>query len=182
MNVTLDGFLSGPGCELDWHFNTWSTEMAEALCDQLEKADTLLFGRVTYLAMATYWTSRAMDYSCPTEDRAYVDMMNRYKKIVFSNTLAATHWNNSVIATNPVIEEVPLIKQQEGGSIMVYGSGRLVSSLIKHNLADEFHLWLHPVTIGCGKPLFTNIQKHFRLVSTQTFRSGVVLLIYRSCK
>jgi dihydrofolate reductase len=138
MNVTLDGFLSGPGCELDWHFNTWSTEMAEALCDQLEKADTLLFGRVTYLAMATYWTSRAMDYSCPTEDRAYVDMMNRYKKIVFSNTLAATHWNNSVIATNPVIEEVPLIKQQEGGSIMVYGSGRLVSSLIKHNLADEF--------------------------------------------
>ena len=179
MNITLDGFLSGPNCELDWHFNTWSTEIAEALCCQLEKADTLLFGSITYRAMANYWTSRAMDYFCPTEDRAFADMMNRYKKIVFSNTLAGTHWNNSAIAKGPVPNVVQKIKQQEGASIMVYGSSKLVASLLEHNLADEFQLWLHPVTIGCGKPLFSNMQKHLRLVSTQTFRSGVVLLIYK---
>lgn len=179
MNITLDGFLSGLQCELDWHFNTWTTEMAEALSSQLQKVDTLLFGRTTYLAMANYWTSRAMAYGCPDEDKAFVEMMSRYKKIVFSSTLTGTHWNNSIIEKRGVADAVPLIKQQKGGSIMVYGSSRLVAALIEHNLADEFHLWLHPVTIGRGKPLFNGFKKRFMLISTQTFSSGVVLLVYK---
>lgn len=180
MNITLDGFLSGPACELDWHFNIWTTDMAEALCEQLAKADTLLFGRVTYVAMANYWTSRAMDLSCPDEDRAFVHMMNSYRKIVFTNTLTNSHWHNSRLVNRPLIEEVNQLKEQVGSDIMVYGSSRLVKALISLGAIDEFHLWVHPVTIGNGKPLFQNITQQLRLVSTQTFRSGVVLLVYRT--
>lgn len=66
MNVTSDGYLSGPHCELDWHFNTWTTEMAECLADELNKADTILFGRITFNAMSAYWSNKGVDlYPCP---------------------------------------------------------------------------------------------------------------------
>lgn len=180
MNVTLDGFLSGPDCELDWHFDRWTTDMAETLCGHLQKADALLFGRITYMAMAKYWTSRAMDFSCPDEDRAFVHMMNSYKKYVFTTTLTASLWNNSVVVNLPLEKKVRSLKKQEGSNIMVYGSSKLVHSLMSLKLVDEFHLWLHPVTIGSGKPLFKNVEQHMQLVTVQTFRSGVVLLIYKT--
>ena len=90
MNVTLDGFMSGPNCELDWHFRSWTSEMAESLCAELNEADTILLGRTTYLAMAQYWQSKALDLSFPREDLVFVDMMNSYTKIVISKTLSRT--------------------------------------------------------------------------------------------
>ena len=92
MNVTLDGFMAGPNCELDWHFSFWNEEMAEYASEQLSHADTILLGRITYKAMAKYWPSMAMDLSYPREDIAFAGMMNSYKKIVFSNTLNEVHW------------------------------------------------------------------------------------------
>jgi dihydrofolate reductase len=178
MNITLDGYLSRPDCALDWHVNFWTTEMAEALGEKLQNADTLIFGRITYMAMAAYWRSRAMDFSCPTEDRALVHMMNNYLKYVFTNTLTTTYWENSVLINTSIARTVRSLKAQKGGNIIVYGSSQVVAELLRLNAVDEFHLWMHPVTIGSGKALFSNIQQQFRLVSAQTFRSGVVLLIY----
>ena len=89
MNVTLDGYFSGPHCELDWHFTSWTKEMGDALCNQLAQADTILLGRVTYNAMAAYWPLKMADPSCRGEDFAFANMMNSYSKIVFSKTIYA---------------------------------------------------------------------------------------------
>lgn len=180
MNVTLDGFMSGPNCELDWHFQSWTAEMAEALCQQLNKADTILLGRVTYMAMAKYWPAKAMDLSYPREDIAFAEMMNRCTKIVFSKTLATTGWANSKLVKGNAATEIVKLKQQNGKDIIIYGSGKLVSALIKLNLVDEFQIWIHPVVIGKGKPLFKNVHNkmHLELLKTKTFNSGVTVLYY----
>ena len=150
MNVTLDGFMSGVNCELDWHFKSWTIEMAECLCEELSKADTILLGRITYNAMATYWPAKATDCSFPREDIAFADMMNTYNKIIFSRTLKKVKWNNSRLAKKNIAKEIFQLKQQPGRNIIVYGSGQLVSSLMQLNLVDEYQLWIHPVLLREG--------------------------------
>ena len=74
MNVTLDGFMSGVNCELDWHFQRWTKDMADSLYSQLSEVDTILLGRVTYAAMANFWPHKAKDLSFPREDIAFADV------------------------------------------------------------------------------------------------------------
>lgn len=181
MNVTLDGFMSGLNCELDWHFQSWTSEMAETLCEQLNRADSILFGRVTYMAMAKYWLSKAMDLSCPREDIAFVEMINNYTKIVFSKTLAVAEWSNSRLVNENLEEEIIKLKKQAGKHMIIYGSGKIASALIQLRLVDEYQIWVHPVVIGKGKPLFKCLQNklHLKLLKTKTFYSGVVLLFYK---
>lgn len=183
MNVTLDGFMSGVNCELDWHLQSWTGEMAECLCEELSKADTILLGRITYNAMATYWPAKATDCSFPREDIAFADMMNSYNKIVFSKTLQKVRWNNSRLVKKNIAKEIFQLKQQPGKNIIVYGSGQLVSSLMQLNLIDEYQLWIHPVLLKEGNPLFSehhNLQQlHLQLAKTKTFNSGVTLLCYK---
>jgi dihydrofolate reductase len=183
MNITLDGFLSGPHCELDWHFERWNRGMGERLMQELGAVDTVLLGRTTYLAMAQYWTGKEMDPFCPREDIAFAAMLNGYPKYVFSNTLGKAEWRNSRIIRGNVKTEISKLKRVRPGQergIMIYGSGRLVTELVRLGLIDEYHLWVHPVLLGKGKPLFANIQNGalLRLNGTQTFSSGVVLMQY----
>ena len=156
MNVTLDGFMAGPNCELDWHFNYWDEEMARHAGEQLSKADTILLGRVTYNAMAKYWPSKMMDLLCPREDVAFAYMINGCQKVVFSKTLQHTTWNNSRLAKENIRKEIIKLKQQPGKDMIVYGSGSIVSALTRFGLIDEYILWLHPVVLGKGKMLFKN--------------------------
>ena len=186
MNLTLDGYLSGPHCELDWHFKSWTSEMGDALCRELAKADTILLGRVTYTAMANYWPSKLADPSCRGEDFAFANMMNTYKKIIFSTTLSATQWCNSTLAKGSLQHEIQLLKRRPGKHIMVYGSGKLVSSLAASGMVDEYQLWLHPVILGQGIPLFkagilpSPPALNLKLVQVQQFACGVMLLHYRA--
>lgn len=172
--------MSGPQCELDWHFKYWTTEMAEFMEQQLACADTILLGRVTYEAMASYWGPKAMDYSTPLEDRAFAQMMNSHCKVVFSETLDRLTWKNSCKICGNLQFEIVKLKGSQGKDIIVYGSSKLVDSLIKQQLVDEFHLWIHPVVLGEGKALFKNgIHRNLRLFETKAFRSGVVALFYK---
>lgn len=182
MNVTLDGFMAGPNCELDWHFRYWNDDMANYAGEELSKADTILLGRVTYSAMARYWPGKARDFWCPRQDIAFADMMNNYRKIVFSRTLAATEWGNSVIVSEDLADAIERLKQQPGKDIMIYGSGKMVRSLLPLSVIDEFQLWIHPVAIGAGKPLFRDENDISKLLlqRTKTFDSGVVVLHYVS--
>ena len=181
MNVTLDGFMAGPNCELDWHFNYWNEEMARYAGEQLSKADTILLGRVTYNAMAKYWPSKIRDLLCPREDVAFASMINDYQKVVFSKTLQHTDWNNSRLAKESIRKEIVKLKQQPGKDMIVYGSGSIVSALAKSGLIDEYILWLHPVVLGKGKMLFknTNTRSKLKLSSTRTFNTGVIILYYQ---
>jgi dihydrofolate reductase len=183
MNMTLDGFLSGPSCELDWHFESWSNDMAASLVMQLARADTILLGRVTYTAMAAYWTARALDTTCPREDLAFIDMMNTWSKVVVSATKTLPRWGNTTILQGDLKTGIFSLKHEEGKDIVLYGSGKLVTSLASLRLVDEYQLWIHPIAIGKGKPLFQNLPANLPLhpISKETFTSGVVLLIYE-CK
>jgi dihydrofolate reductase len=188
MNITLDGFISGPDCELDWHFESWTKGMGDALCSQLAKADTILLGRVTYTAMAKYWPSKVADPCCRGEDFAFANMMNSYAKIVFSKTRTSTDWNNSKLVTGKLQDEISLLKTMPGKNIIVYGSGQLADALARGNLIDEYQFWLHPVVLGKGKPLFkpdtnkTEARLNFKLLNTERFTSGVILLQYQTIK
>src|SRR4051812_6568335 len=179
MNITLDGFIAGPNCELDWHFERWGADMALSLCEQLSKADTIILGRVTYNAMAKYWPSRAADMSFPREDLAFAEMMNRYEKVVFSRSMDTPVWNNSRFVKGNTGKEILQLKQQAGKDIIIYGSGKLVSSLMQLNLIDEYLLWVHPVILGKGKPLFKD-KINMKLMNLKTFDSGVVILSYKA--
>lgn len=183
MNVTLDGFMAGPNCELDWHFQHWNQEMAETAGRQLSKTDTILLGRITYQAMAQYWPSVEGDLSFPREDIAFAEMMNDHSKIVFSKTLIKTGWKNARLAGKNVRSEISRLKHAGNGQdkdMIIYGSGVLVSRLMRLDLIDEYILWVHPVILGKGKPLFKKIREkqRLRLLTTKTFSSGVVMLCY----
>jgi len=180
MNVTLDGYMAGPECELDWHFKSWNEEMARATAEQLSRADTILLGGITYRGMASYWTSTPVSLLAPREDLDFADMLNRYPKVVFSKSMSTVNWNNSRLAKKDIAVEVDELKHEPGKDMIIYGSGKIVTILTKLGLVDEFRMWVHPVVIGCGKPLFKDLQKalQLQLFKTETFRSGVVILFY----
>ncbi len=192
MNVTLDGFMAGPDCELNWHFQRWTLDMAEHIGDQLSKADTILLGRITYNAMAKYWPAITAGVSIAREDTAFAEMMNSHRKIVFSKTLKqsdvmAKGWGNSKLAKKNILEEIGRLKKSQhtpAKDLIVFGSGQLVNSLIQAELIDEYQLWIHPVVLGKGKSLFKPalLRKNgilkMKLIKAKTFSSGVILLYY----
>ncbi len=174
--VTLDGLFAGPDGEIDWF--SWNEEMARYAIDLISSVDTLLFGRVTYELMASYWPSA----SPPTEDPIIIDRMNNLPKIVFSKTLEKAEWKNTRLVKEIVAEEVLRMKKQPGKNMMIYGSGSIVTAFMNIGLIDEYHLFVNPVVIGRGKPLFKDLKNmhKLKLVRTKTFSNGVVLLQYQS--
>ncbi|HEU4471235.1 MAG TPA: dihydrofolate reductase family protein [Flavisolibacter sp.] len=181
MNITLDGYMSGPDCELNWHFESWTEDMGRRLAAELGKADTVLLGRTTYQAMASYWPAKGIDLLAAREDLAFAVMMNSHRKIVYSNTLKKTAWNNSIIINGDLENAVLRLKQEQGKHIIIYGSGQLIASMLAAGLIDEFQLWIHPVMLGKGKALFRTALKTctLHLLQSEVFSSGVVLLHYR---
>lgn len=180
MNVTLDGFMAGPDGELDWHFRYWDAEMGDALAAELYKADTLLFGRITYCGMMRHWQNLSGYSSLSRADMGFFTRVADCRKVVCSNTLIQTPWKNSTLLRGSPETKLVMLKQAAGKNILVYGSGQLVTLLLQLNLVDELQLWLHPVLLQRGKPLF-NEQQHaqsLRLVHARQFSSGVLLLCY----
>jgi dihydrofolate reductase len=181
INVTLNGFMAGPNGNLDWHMPYWNEEMSRVTSAQLSNADTILLGRVTYNAMARYWPVQQVSQYAAREDVAFADMMNSYEKVVFSKTLTAvSDWSNSRLANRSIALEINELKQQSGKNIIVYGSGKLTEALTRHNLVDEYHIWIHPVVIEQGRALFKNLQGRLNIhpYKTKVFDTGVVLMCY----
>jgi dihydrofolate reductase len=173
--VSLDGFFARPDGDLDWHvvddeFNAFARK-------QLDEMDTLLFGRVTYEGMASYWPTEA----ALADDPEIAAAMNRLPKVVFSRTLNALEWSNSQLARGDIAEEIRRLKAQPGKDMAIFGSGEIVSALTRKGLIDEYRLFVCPVVLGSGKPLFARLSDtlNLRLLNSQPFASGVVLLYYR---
>jgi len=177
--ITLDGCFAGPKGEIDWFF--WNDEMAKSAIDLISTVDTLLFGRVTYELMASYWPSA----SAPTEDPIIIERMNNLPKIVFSKTLEKVEWgkwNNARLIKEINTEEILEMKKQPGKDMVIYGSGSIISAFMKLGLIDEYHLLVNPVVLGRGKPLFKDLsdRHNLKLIKAKTFSNGVVLLHYQS--
>jgi len=176
--VTLDGFFEGPNREIDWHnVGTEDGEFNEFAVEQLDAMDTLLFGRVTYQLMASYWpTPTALE-----GDPIVAGLMNRLPKVVVSRTLEKVEWNNTRLIKDHIAEEILKLKQQPGKDIALFGSATLMSTLMQLDLIDEHRVMVNPVLLGDGNPLFkkTKDRQNLKLIRTRTFRSGNVLLCYQ---
>ena len=171
--VTLDGFFEGPkSWELDWHDTVWGEEMEQYAIEQSKSTGALLFGRVTYEGMASYWPSQKGDIA---------DFMNTIPKVVFSRTLKKADWNNTKLVKENVVEEVVKLKKEPGKTLFVFGSADLSSTLLKHGLFDELDLAVTPVLLGHGNPLFKTSPDRIKmkLLEAKPLKSGGVILRYQ---
>jgi len=178
--LTLDGVMEDPGggdkSEYGgWSAQFWSKEAERFKHDELFASDALLLGRVTYQGFAAAWPRM-------TDDTGFAGRMNSVLKYVVSTTLEEVEWNNSRLIKENLVEEITKLKQESGQDITVHGSGKLVNSLMQHDLIDEYRLMIHPVVMGGGKRLFKEDldMKNLSLVETQAFKSGIVVLVYKS--
>jgi dihydrofolate reductase len=151
--VTLDGVMDDPGGSEGTPHGGWAfrfdrgPEGNKFKLDELEAADALLLGRVTYEGFAAAWPTI-------TDEEGFAAKMNSMRKYVVSSTLQKADWTNSTIIRGNVVDEISKLKQQPGGDLLVAGSAQLVQALAAHNLVDEYRLMVYPIVIGGGKRLF----------------------------
>ena len=172
--TTLDGFFEGPNQDISWH--NVDDEFNEFAIDQLNEIGTLLFGRVTYQGMESYWPTE----SAIKDDPIVAGLMNSLPKIVFSTTLDKAEWNNSRLVKENVVEEVLKLKGQPGKDIAIFGSSDLAVTLAGQGLIDEYRIIVNPVFLGGGTPLLKGIKEkvNLKLLNARIFKSGNVLLYY----
>jgi dihydrofolate reductase len=176
MSVSLDGFMEGPNRELDWHMV--DDEVHRHFNEQLGAMGAFLNGRVMYEGMAGFWPTADSDPSSTGPMVEFARIWRDMPKIVYSTTLERADWNTTVVR-DVVVEEVMELKAQPGGDLAL-GGADLAASFMRHDLIDEYRLYVHPVVIGTGKRLFpSDTRVDLRLVETRPFGNGVVLLRYR---
>jgi dihydrofolate reductase len=166
--VALDGVVEGPA----WTAPFWNDELSELQADYLFSSDALVLGRVTYEGFAASWPS--MEESTGDFGRK----MNSMPKFVASRTLTEAEWNASIIERD-LAAEVTRLKEEDGGDLLIYGSGTVVDELTRAGLIDEYRLMVHPVLIGSGKRLFESVpETNLRLVESTVTQPGVAVLTY----
>jgi dihydrofolate reductase len=179
MQLSLDGFVSGPEGEMDWMVWDWDDALKNYVACLTNSADTFLMGRATGEGMAVYWPTVSGNPESKQEDKWMAEKLNNSPKIVFSRTVTHINWTNVRVA-NDIVEEVKELKSEPGKDIIIYGGASIVSSFIRENLIDEYHLFINPVIIGKGKAIFSNVNEtiHLKLVNTISSKTGIVILLY----
>ncbi len=179
---TIDGLMSDPKDQMDWVTANFSEDVGRYEDELYGSSDTLLLGRVTYKIFESYWPSAGTNPATPKGDVEMARKINVIHKIVFSRSLEKVTWNNTTVMADIVSQEIIKMKQQPGKDILLVGSASIVQQLTNLGLIDEYHLLVHPIVLASGKPLFKNIKERLglKLIKTETFSNGVVLLQYRS--
>jgi len=172
--ISIDGVFDADTMP-QWFSPFDSIGKNEYIRDSIMKADALLIGRTTYEMLAAYWPLQLND------DNGPAGKINSMEKFVVSAKLEKPAWNNSTIINKNIIEEIRELKNQNGNEIQIPGSATLVHSLMKANLIDEYRFLVHPIIMGSGKRFFKDEMKTsgMKLILTQTFDKGVVLLCYQ---
>jgi dihydrofolate reductase len=180
--VTLDGVMQAPGGKDEdrdggfehggWTVPYWHDDIGTAFDALMKHVDALLLGRRTYVTHA-----EAFEPMAPGD--RFGDMMNAPKKYVVSRTLTQPTWRNTTIIRDNVIESVRALKAEPGKNILTDGSSQLVHALLVHDLVDELHLLVYPLTLGSGKRVLpSGVHATFGLRSATPYPSGVVGLHY----
>ena len=168
--ITLDGYFEGEkNWDLSFHELVWGEELEKFSLEQLDRADYLVFGRVTYEGMADYWK---------TAKGEIADRMNSLPKLVVSKTLETADWNNTTLLRDP--GEIKKIKVEGNRDMYVFGSATLSESLIEMDLIDEYRICVAPIFLGKGRPLYRPGQasKKLNLLSVQPLKTGGAILKY----
>lgn len=172
--LSVDGFFCGPNGEIDWH--NVDAEFNETAVAFLDTVDTLLFGRVTYELMASYWPTEA----ALKDDPRVASRMNALRKIYFSKEPEKMQWNNSLMRSEIDADEIREMKEAPGKDIAIFGSGKIIEQLMPYGLIDEFRFMINPVILGKGRTIFSTLEetKKLKLLETKKFANGNVLLAY----
>jgi dihydrofolate reductase len=177
--ISLDGYICEEGTEFWRSFGPAAQppapdddEYEAYFLAGLRDAGTHIMGRVTYESMAGTW---------PTSADPVAPLMNDTPKVVFSRSLESARWPESRIARGDMADEIARLKAEPGGEILAHGGVRFVQSLVRLGLVDEYRLYVHPVAIGAGAPLFPDLGRPhgLRLLSSRIFQCGVLALTYR---
>jgi len=178
--ITLDGVIEDPGGGEGSPYGGWAFQFDQGedggkfKLEETLGADALLLGRITYEGFAAAW---------PTiEDEAgFADKMNGMPKYIVSSTLENPEWNNSQVLEGDVGDALTALKEQEGGDLLVAGSGQVARELLRRDLVDELRLMVFPVVLGGGKRLFDDgVTARLELVESRPVgNDGIVVLVYR---
>ena len=177
-NVTLDGYFTGVDGDFSWaHTGNDDAEFNAFIAENASGGGQLLFGRITYELMASYWPTPNAIKNDPT----VAEGMNSMPKVVFSRTLEKPSWRNTKLVKGNLASEIRKLKQEPGPGMAILGSGSIVSQLAPEGLIDEYHVVVNPVVLGKGRTMFDGIQKklNLKLTKTRTFGNGKVFLCYQ---
>lgn len=177
MSISLDGYMEGPNKEIDWHLV--DAELHQHFNDELRNMGAFIDGRVTHELMASFWPTADKDPASSPQMAEFAGIWREMPKIVYSRTLTDTAWNTT-IKREVDAEDILAMKAESGGDLAL-GGADLTATFLRENLIDEFNIYIHPVLLGGGKPLFQSPikQMNLRLLNTQTFGNGVVRLHYQ---
>jgi dihydrofolate reductase len=179
--LTLDGVMQapgGPGEDEDsgfahggWSVNYWDDQMGQVMAEAMSEPFSLVLGRKTYDIFAGYWPHSTEEGAGP---------LNAATKYVASRSRPTLDWDNSLLIEGDAAEGIAALKQEDGPELQVHGSGDLVQTLLRHDLIDEYRLWVFPVVVGPGKRLFAEgtVPSALRLVDSKVSSTGVVIGTY----
>ena len=178
MHISLDGFVAGPAGEMNWI--KVDSEIFDHVGKRIREGDTALYGRVTYQMMENYWPTAADKPTATRHDIEHSKWYSNVHKVVLSKTLNNTGLINTNIISDNLSERINEIKQQTGNEILLFGSPTATHSLMQLNLIDGYWLFVNPIILGRGIPLFAGIKDKIKLnlMATRQFACGVTELSY----
>ena len=176
MNITLDRFCDHTAMIADEEIHQHYNEL-------LRNADTLIYGRITYQLMESYWPSVVKSPTGNKPMDEFAVLIDNISKIVFSRTLKNVVWKNTKLKEEIIKEDILELKQQRGKNILV-GSPSLIVAFMQLDLIDEYQLNVQPIILGSGLPLFKNVKDriNLKLLKTKTFGCGAITLYYEPAK
>ncbi len=178
-HVSLDGYFTGPGGRFDWAKDgNDDPEYVAFVAENAAGGGRLLFGRITYEMMASYWPTPVADQHDPVVAAG----MNQLPKVVFSTTLERADWNNTELVRGDLLTSVRKMKAGPGPDMVILGSGTIVAQLARAGLIDTYQIMLDPVALGGGRSMFEGIPEtlNLRLTQSRTFANGKVFLCYET--
>ena len=178
MHISLDGFVAGPNGEMNWI--KVDEEIFDHVGERISETDTALYGRVTYEMMQNYWPTAADKPAATRHDIEHSKWYSKVHKVVLSKTMKDAELTNTTIISDNLSDRISEIKQQAGEDILLFGSPTATHSLIQQNLIDGYWLFVNPIILGQGIPLFVDINDKIKLklLTTRQFTSGVTELNY----
>jgi dihydrofolate reductase len=174
-SMSLDGYFTDANGDMSWAHKR-DPEWQAFVTENASGGGQLLFGRVTYDLMASFWPTPLAAQSNPI----VVDRMNNLQKYVFSTTLDKASWNNTRLFKGDLATEVRKLKQEPGPNIVIMGSGSVVAQLADAGLIDEYQIVLNPLVVGGGRTLFEGVKRKLpmKLAKSRAFGNGNVVLFY----
>ncbi len=183
VQISVDGYVAGPHGEMDWM--TWNIDdqLSQYINHLIDTSDTILLGRKMTDGFVTYWEN-VVNNQPESPEFSFAKKMVNTPKVVFTQTLEKSGWNNTTLATGSLADEITQLKQQKGKDIIVYGGATFVSSLIAAGLIDEYHLFVNPTAIGSGMPIFQSLENHLKLkpIKSVLHECGIIVLHYEPVK